>query len=63
MRFHMIGMEMGELETIAEPTAIPNRYTAQGSYMSMGGRWQIDVVLRRAGLEDAQHTFTLDVVR
>ncbi|GAB4110244.1 MAG: hypothetical protein Fur005_15240 [Roseiflexaceae bacterium] len=63
MRFHMIGMEMGELETIAEPTAIPNRYTAQGSYMSMGGRWQVDVVLRRAGFEDAQHTFTLDVVR
>ena len=33
------------------------RYTARGSFTSMGGRWQIEVVLRRAGFDDVRHTF------
>ena len=29
----------------------------------MGGRWHIEVVLRRAGFDDVQHTFEVDIVR
>ena len=30
---------------------------------SMGGRWHVEVVLRRAGFDDVRHTFDLDIVR
>jgi hypothetical protein len=29
----------------------------------MGGRWHVEVVLRRAGFDDVRHTFEIDIVR
>jgi hypothetical protein len=29
----------------------------------MGGRWNVEVVLRRAGFDDVRHTFQVDIVR
>jgi copper transport protein len=62
LRFDMIGMEMGELQTEAKSTT-QQRYTARGSFVSMGGRWHVEVVLRRAGFDDVRHTFEMDIVR
>ena len=52
LRFDMLGMEMGKLER--GPDAGAERYTTRGSFTSMGGRWQIEVVLRRAGFDDVR---------
>jgi hypothetical protein len=62
LRFDMIGMEMGQLQTEAKSTD-QQRYTARGSFASMGGRWHVEVVLRRAGFDDVRHTFEMDIVR
>jgi hypothetical protein len=62
LRFDMIGMQMGQLQTEAKTTD-QQRYTTRGSFASMGGRWHVQVVLRRAGFDDVQHTFEVDIVR
>jgi copper transport protein len=62
LRFEMQGMDMGKLETPAQPTGA-QRYTARGSFTSMGGRWHVEVLLRRAGFDDVRHTFEVDIVR
>jgi hypothetical protein len=65
LNFGMVGMDMGDLQTEATGTATTpiERYTARGNYTTMGGRWQIEVVLRRAGFDDVRHTFEVDIVR
>jgi copper transport protein len=60
--FGMEGMEMGELRAEAQP-AEARRYVTRGSYVAMGGRWQVEVLLRRAGFDDVRHTFVLDILR
>jgi copper transport protein len=62
LNFDMIGMEMGQLQTEAK-SADQQRYTTRGSFVSMGGRWHVEVVLRRAGFDDVRHTFEMDIVR
>jgi copper transport protein len=62
LRFDMLGMEMGKLETTAQPAGA-ERYITRGSFTSMGGRWHIEVVLRRAGFDDVRHTFEVDILR
>jgi copper transport protein len=62
LRFDMQGMEMTPLQTEAAATG-GERYTARGSFTSMGGRWHIEVVLRRAGFDDVRHTFEVDILR
>jgi copper transport protein len=62
LHFGMLGMEMGDLQTEAKRSGT-QRYTARGSFMNMGGRWQLEVVLRRAGFDDIRHTFQVDIVR
>ena len=34
-----------------------NRYQVGGNYMSLSGQWQVEVVVRRKGLEDVSTTF------
>jgi copper transport protein len=62
LNFGMVGMDMGQLQTEAQAQGT-ERYTTRGNFVSMGGRWQIEVVLRRAGFDDVRHTFQVDVVR
>jgi putative copper resistance protein D len=59
-RFKMLDHEMGETQVEASS---PNglRYTARGSYLSMVGRWQVAVILRRSGMDDVRHDFELDI--
>jgi copper transport protein len=60
--FTMEGMTMGTLRTAATPVG-DGRYVARGSYVAMGGRWRIEVLLRRAGFDDVRHVFTVDILR
>jgi copper transport protein len=62
LRFDMVGMDMGILQTDTQTTD-KQRYTSRGSFTSMSGRWNVEVVLRRAGFDDVRHTFSLDIVR
>jgi copper transport protein len=62
LRFDMQGMAMSKLQ-IDTQTTDHERYTARGSFTSIGGRWHVEVVLRRAGFDDVTHTFQLDIVR
>ncbi len=62
LRFDMLGMAMGKLSADTQTTD-EQRYTARGSFTSMGGRWHVEVVLRRAGFDDVTHTFQIDIVR
>jgi copper transport protein len=65
LRFDMIGMQMGQLQTEAKQAGTPTieRYTARGNYTNMGGRWHVEVILRRAGFDDVRHTYEVDIVR
>jgi copper transport protein len=62
LRFSSLDMNMGTLEAVAAPVD-GHGYVAQGAYISMDGRWQIEVILRRAGFEDVRHTFEIHVGR
>jgi copper transport protein len=59
-RFAMPGMAAGTLEAAATEAA-PDRFEARGSYLTMGGTWTIEAILRRPGLADVRHTFVVDV--
>ncbi|NTU77992.1 MAG: hypothetical protein HGA45_01090 [Chloroflexales bacterium] len=59
-RFEMPEMEMGTLEAQAVE-AIPNRFEARGSFLTMSGRWNVEMIVRRPGMDDLRHTFTVDV--
>lgn len=48
--------EMGTTQVEAESDG-NGRYVARGSYISMGGTWQVEVILRRSGFNDVRHTF------
>lgn len=62
LRFTMLGHSMAPLQTEAR-SSTTQRYTTRGSFLSMGGRWNIEVVLRRAGFDDVKHTFQVDILR
>lgn len=61
LNFGMIGMQMGQLQTETTQTA-PQRYVTRGSYTAMGGRWQIEVIVRRDGIRDVRHIFEIDIL-
>ncbi len=60
LRFHNENEEMGILQVEAEAVA-GDRYLARGTYLSVAGTWQIEVILRRAGYDDVKQTFDLMV--
>jgi copper transport protein len=62
LRFGMQGMQAEPVETPMQ-TSDTQRYTASGAFMTMGGRWDVEVVVRRAGFDDVRHTFKVDVLR
>jgi len=60
LRFHSQNQDMGVLQVETE-AAEEGRYLARGTYLSVAGTWQIEVILRRAGFDDVRHTFDLMV--
>jgi hypothetical protein len=62
LRFNVLGHQMAPLQTEAR-SSTTQRYSTRGSFLSMGGRWNIELVLRRAGFDDVTHTFQVDILR
>jgi hypothetical protein len=62
LRFDLFGTDLGVVQTAATQMDA-QRYTARGSFTTIGGHWNVEVVLRRAGFDDVRHTFQLDILR
>ncbi|MBI4498507.1 MAG: copper resistance protein CopC [Chloroflexi bacterium] len=60
LRLTMLDHDMGVQEVPTAATA-PGSYAAQGSFLSMVGNWQAEVLVRRAGFDDARAVFPLPV--
>ncbi len=58
LRFVMLDHGMG-ITQVEATTVDGRRYTTRGSYLSMHGRWQVEVILRRAGVNDVRQVFEL----
>ncbi|MCP5099032.1 MAG: hypothetical protein GY943_26060 [Chloroflexi bacterium] len=56
VRFTYLEQEIGRVTAEAEEVE-PGRFLVTGNYFSLPGTWQVDVVVRRAGLEDAIASF------
>ena len=52
LRFTYLGQELGRVSMMAEQIE-PGRFQIGGSHLSLAGAWQIDVVVRRRGIEDS----------
>src|SRR5205085_1632414 len=53
LRFAMAEMDMGTIETEAQPLG-QGHFRARGSFFSMAGRWNVQATLARAGQEPLQ---------
>jgi hypothetical protein len=56
LRFTFLGQEMGRSSVDAVEIE-PGLYQAGGNYLSLAGPWQVQVVARRAGIEDTVANF------
>lgn len=52
LRFNYLDQDIGRVSATAEEIE-PDRYLLGGSYLNLAGDWQVDVVVRRLGLEDS----------
>lgn len=60
LRLTATTMDMGTQE-IRAASSDGLRYTARGSFFSMVGPWDLEVIIRRPGFNDARHTFEVDI--
>lgn len=60
LRMQMPDMRMGILEEELAP-AQDGRYQLRGSHLTMAGRWELEAIVRRPGLDDVRHTFNIEV--
>ncbi len=62
MRFQMLmeGMDADTTQVTAMPSS-KNCYTVRGSYMSMLGVWEVEVILRKQGYDDVRHAFIINL--
>ena len=56
LRFTYEGQETGQITVDAEEVE-PERFMVTGNFLSLVGPWHVDVVVRRAGLEDSVASF------
>jgi mono/diheme cytochrome c family protein len=60
LRMGVSGGGLGLNQVEAVPTGA-GRYTARGTFITLPGQWEVDVILRRPNYDDVVHRFTLDV--
>ena len=60
LRFAMAEMDMGQIEADARPLS-RGRYQARGAFFTMAGRWDVSVMIERAGQPPAQATFVFAI--
>lgn len=61
MRFNYLDENIGR-ETVTLEEIEPGRFLLSGNYLKLPGNWQIDVVIRRQGMEDSVASFNWIVV-
>ena len=60
LRMASMSMDMGTQQVQA--TSVDGlRYTARGSFFSMAGAWELEVIIRRSGFNDVRQTFELKI--
>jgi copper transport protein len=59
-RLRMIEMDLGE-QQVRATSEDGRRYTARGSYFTMIGPWELEVIIRRPGYNDVRQTFELEI--
>jgi len=60
IRLLMPDQDMGISQVMASPVG-RNRWEAKGSYLSLSGRWEMEVTVRRPGADDVVHIFLFQV--
>jgi hypothetical protein len=60
LRFDSLEYNLGITEAKAKALT-PRRYTARGSFLTIAGKWKIDVIVRRTGLNDIRHAFEVQI--
>ena len=60
LRLGVIGGGLGQTQVEAASTG-GGRFTARGTYITLPGQWEIDVILRRPGYDDVVHRFSMQV--
>jgi copper transport protein len=60
IRLLMLDQDMGITQVMASPSG-QQRWEAKGSYLSMAGRWEMEVTVRRPGADDVVHIFLFPV--
>jgi copper transport protein len=60
LRINSLAMDMGttQVETVSQDG---RRYLARGSYLSMGGLWQVEVILRKPRFDDVRKTYEIQL--
>jgi copper transport protein len=56
LRFTYLNQDLGRVSAVAEEVE-PGRYLLGGNYLSLAGPWQVEVVVRRRGIEDSVARF------
>jgi copper transport protein len=60
LRFKLLGASLGTTQAEAQHQT-GRRYTTRGSYISLVGTWQIEVILRREGFNDQRLRFIVEM--
>jgi mono/diheme cytochrome c family protein len=60
LRLSLVSSNLGtnEVETTESDGG---RFTARGSYITLGGQWQVEVLVRRSGFDDVVHRFYVPI--
>ena len=61
VRYKYLDQNLGENQDIAEAFHPPTHYTLNTSQLSLAGKWQLEIIVRREGLLDARADFTVQV--
>jgi copper transport protein len=61
LRFNYLDQELGKVSANAEEIE-PGRYLLGGNHFNLAGDWQVEVVVRRIGLEDSIASFSWTVI-
>ncbi len=60
LRLQAMAVDLGITQVEAAPIG-DSRYEVTGSYLSVAGTWQVEVILRYPRIEDIRHVFTVEV--
>jgi mono/diheme cytochrome c family protein len=60
LRFQPVKVNLGTTQVEADPVD-HSRYSAKGSYLTIAGDWQVEVILRRHAVNDVRHVFNVSV--